>query len=42
MDELIPIINKLQDVFNVIGHESIFLPEIVVVGVQVFILLTLL
>lgn len=34
MESLIPIINKLQDVFNTIGAESIHLPQIVVVGTQ--------
>lgn len=34
MESLIPIINKLQDVFNTIGSESIQLPQIVVVGTQ--------
>jgi hypothetical protein len=35
MDALIPILNKLQDVFNTVGTESIQLPQIVVVGSQV-------
>ena len=35
MDQLIPIINKLQDVFNTVGSEAIQLPQIVVVGSQV-------
>lgn len=35
MEALIPIINKLQDVFNTIGTDSIQLPQIVVVGAQV-------
>jgi hypothetical protein len=35
MEALIPVINKLQDVFNTIGSESIQLPQIVVVGTQV-------
>lgn len=35
MDALIPILNKLQDVFNTVGSESIQLPQIVVVGSQV-------
>ena len=35
MDALIPVLNKLQDVFNTVGHESIHLPQIVVVGTQV-------
>eukprot|EP01102_Stenamoeba_stenopodia_P021446 TRINITY_DN8644_c0_g1_i1.p1 TRINITY_DN8644_c0_g1~~TRINITY_DN8644_c0_g1_i1.p1 ORF type:complete len:754 (-),score=182.83 TRINITY_DN8644_c0_g1_i1:121-2382(-) len=34
MDQLIPVINKLQDVFNAIGTEEIDLPQIVVVGSQ--------
>ncbi|CAL8142023.1 unnamed protein product [Orchesella dallaii] len=34
MEALIPIINKLQDVFNTIGTDSIQLPQIVVVGAQ--------
>lgn len=35
MEALIPILNKLQDVFNTVGSESIQLPQIVVVGSQV-------
>ena len=35
MDALIPILNKLQDVFNTVGSETIQLPQIVVVGSQV-------
>ena len=35
MDALIPILNKLQDVFNTVGSENIQLPQIVVVGSQV-------
>ena len=34
MESLIPIINKLQDVFNTIGGELIELPQIAVVGCQ--------
>lgn len=34
MDALIPVLNKLQDVFNTVGHESLHLPQIVVVGTQ--------
>lgn len=34
MDTLIPVLNKLQDVFNTVGHENIHLPQIVVVGTQ--------
>lgn len=33
-DNLITIINKLQDVFNAIGHSTIDLPQIVVIGSQ--------
>nr|XP_006002885.2 PREDICTED: dynamin-1-like protein isoform X2 [Latimeria chalumnae] len=34
MEALIPVINKLQDVFNTVGADSIQLPQIVVVGTQ--------
>ena len=34
MDSLIPIINKLQNVFNTVGAEVIQLPQIIVVGSQ--------
>lgn len=34
MEKLIPVINKLQDVFNTIGADPIDLPQIVVVGSQ--------
>ncbi|XP_063867052.1 dynamin-1-like protein isoform X3 [Scylla paramamosain] len=34
MEALIPIINKLQDVFNTVGADSLQLPQIVVVGSQ--------
>lgn len=34
MDHLIPVINKLQDIFGAIGEESIDLPQITVVGSQ--------
>jgi len=34
MEQLIPIINKLQDVFNALGTDAIDLPQIVVVGSQ--------
>jgi len=34
MEQLIPIINKLQDVFNTIGSDPLDLPQIVVVGSQ--------
>lgn len=35
MEALIPVINKLQDVFTTVGADSIQLPQIVVVGTQV-------
>ncbi|VDQ02574.1 unnamed protein product [Trichobilharzia regenti] len=35
MESLIPVINKLQDVFNTVGTETIQLPQIVVLGTQV-------
>lgn len=38
MDQLIPVINKLQDVFNTVGTEAIQLPQIVVVGAQALVL----
>ncbi|KAK0094685.1 hypothetical protein PV326_010314 [Microctonus aethiopoides] len=34
MEALIPVINKLQDVFNAIGSDVIQLPQIVVLGTQ--------
>ena len=34
MEKLIPVINKLQDVFNTVGRESIQLPQIAVIGTQ--------
>lgn len=34
MEKLIPVINKLQDVFNAVGGEKIDLPQITVVGSQ--------
>lgn len=34
MEALIPVMNKLHDVFNTIGTDSIQLPQIVVVGAQ--------
>nr|CAH7729820.1 unnamed protein product [Callosobruchus chinensis] len=34
MEALIPVINKLQDVFNTVGSNSIHLPQIVVLGSQ--------
>ena len=36
MENLIPVINKLQDVFNTVGAETIQLPQIVVIGAQVY------
>ncbi len=38
MEALIPVINKLQDVFNTVGADVIQLPQIVVVGNQVNVL----
>lgn len=35
MESLIPVINKLQDVFNTVGSEILQLPQIVVIGSQV-------
>lgn len=35
MEALIPVINKLQDVFNTVGADIMQLPQIVVVGTQV-------
>ena len=35
MEALIPVINKLQDVFQTTGAEAVQLPQIVVVGTQV-------
>ncbi|KAJ6659983.1 hypothetical protein lerEdw1_018180 [Lerista edwardsae] len=37
MEALIPVINKLQDVFNTVGADIIQLPQIVVVGTQTLI-----
>ncbi|XP_014259591.1 dynamin-1-like protein isoform X2 [Cimex lectularius] len=34
MEALIPVINKLQDVFNTVGADAIQLPQITVVGTQ--------
>jgi dynamin 1-like protein len=34
MEALIPVVNKLQDVFGAIGQQSIDLPQIIVVGSQ--------
>lgn len=35
MESLIPVINKLHEVFNTVASESIQLPQIVVIGTQV-------
>jgi len=35
MEQLIPVINKLQDVMHTVGADAIQLPQIVVVGTQV-------
>lgn len=35
MEALIPVINKLQDVFNTVGADAIQLPQIAVLGTQV-------
>jgi len=35
MEALIPVINKLQDVFNTVGATVLQLPQIVVLGTQV-------
>ena len=35
MENLIPVINKLQEVFNTVGSDAVQLPQIVVVGTQV-------
>lgn len=35
MEALIPVINKLQDVFNTVGSDAIHLPQIIVLGSQV-------
>merc|ERR1711916_296443 len=34
MEQLIPVINKLQDVFNAVGIDAIDLPQITVIGSQ--------
>ena len=34
MERLIPVINKLQDVFNALGSDPLDLPQIVAVGSQ--------
>ncbi|PNF28899.1 Dynamin-1-like protein [Cryptotermes secundus] len=34
MEALIPVINKLQDVFNTVGADAVQLPQIIVVGTQ--------
>ena len=39
MESLIPVINKLQEVFNTVGSETVQLPQIVVIGTQVTIIL---
>ena len=35
MESLIPVLNKLQEVFSIVGTEVIQLPQIVVIGAQV-------
>lgn len=35
MEALIPVVNKLQDVFNTVGSDAIQLPQIIVLGSQV-------
>lgn len=35
MEALIPVVNKLQDVFNTVGSDAVQLPQIVVLGSQV-------
>lgn len=42
MEALIPVINKLQDVFNTVGADAIQLPQIIVLGTQVYIYANLL
>ncbi|KAK2176785.1 hypothetical protein NP493_640g02001 [Ridgeia piscesae] len=34
MENLIPVINKLQDVFNTVGSDTVQLPQITVIGTQ--------
>jgi dynamin 1-like protein len=34
MEQLIPVINKLQDIFSAIGEQTLDLPQIVVLGSQ--------
>ena len=34
VQNLIPVVNKLQDVFAAIGHAPLDLPQIVVIGAQ--------
>ena len=34
MEQLIPVVNKLQDVFSAVGHPPIDLPQMVVIGCQ--------
>lgn len=41
MEALIPVINKLQDVFNTVGADAIQLPQIIVLGTQVNVFLLL-
>lgn len=41
MEALIPVINKLQNVFTIVGADAIQLPQIVVVGTQVSAIFTL-
>lgn len=41
MEALIPVINKLQDVFNTVGADAIQLPQIIVLGTQVLVFLVI-
>ena len=34
MEGLIPVVNKLQDVFSAVGNSPLYLPQIVVIGAQ--------
>lgn len=34
LEDLIPLVNKLQDVFNTVGNDTLDLPQIVVIGSQ--------
>jgi hypothetical protein len=34
MQDLIPVVNRLQDVFSTLGQDTLDLPQIVVVGSQ--------